>query len=262
MNFDQYGLIVQDPPSNDGGDTCNRMGQYYTALTASVNRKKWPNSSEGYCLFAYVSLLDQNLNLKRHHDQVPWNNPRNCSRDQMLPMFTALAVNGMKHDLWTQAKKMIGRLGFYQNIERDYQGSKKRPWPHHYIDDAGRSAFSYFDFADPSQPSDYAVFLRGLFHDSLFWFLAYPFILIGDLWNALSILEHLKSREYKEPCHVLCFYVQSRKQIPTFVSRYLCRQIERYAFRLHKDLDWYFGGRGGYDSPKFAQLWGEVLDGF
>jgi len=260
MNFDQYGLIVQDPPSNDGGDSCNRMGQYYTALGFLNNPAPWPLSSRQECLLTYLNLTDDNGDLRRHKSQVPWNNPKNCSRDQMLPMFTALALNGYKKDLFEQLFNLIYRLGFYQNIERDYRGSRKYPYPHQFINDRGVREKRYFDFADPAQPSDFAIFLRGFFHDTWAKVLAYPILVVFDLWSFIGIWGHLKNKEPKEPCHLLCFYAQSTKQIPTFVSRIVNKLVKNNKARIVQDLTWYFGGRGGFDSPKFVQLWSEVLD--
>jgi len=260
MNFDKYGLIVQDAPSNDGGDSCNRMGQYYTALAVIKNPAPWPFNSAQECLLTYLNLTDDGGNLRRHKAQVPWNNPKNCSRDQMLPMFTALAANGHKKDLWEQMWNMIKRFGFYQNIERDSYGSRKYPWPHSFKGDNGETFYRVFDYADISQPSDWAVFLRGLCHRHWSQVLAYPVLVLCDLWSSLGIVSHLTSVERKEPCHILCYYVQAKNQVPTFISRILTKLVKKYEKRLVDDLVWYFGGRGGYDSPDFVRLWKEVLD--
>jgi hypothetical protein len=273
FTFDEYGLIVQDPPSLDGGDSCNRMGQYYTIVWGlkkfdQFNKDEFPMSTSSEALMCYLNLTDDSGMLRRHKAQVPWNNPANCTRDQMNPMWIALALHGYKHDLFEQARNMLLRFGFYQNFERDYPGTKKSLFPQFWkkgerFDDRTiieKDQWRWHpDFADIAMPNDWNIFIRGLAHNNWFRFLAYPFVLIGDLFFAGAILAYVKSAKTKkiEPNQLHCAILQNYFQIPTVLSRWAIR----YYFRkmewseICAQLNWYFGGRGGCDSPQFAREW-------
>lgn len=153
---DSLGFILDD--TGDGGDSANRAGVLATC-----------GSSEH--LFSYITADGLCV---RHPTQVPWNNPWNFTRDQLIPFVAGLSKQG-RYDLvrmifWKHAKRAF----FCQNFERDYAGSAKYPWPHTYIDDKGIRQSSLFDFADPLLPGDVWFLICA---GRMFW--AYWFGLLG-----------------------------------------------------------------------------------
>lgn len=111
--FDKYGfVVVQD---GDGGDSAHFTGLYLMATQQEVGFDRFMTPEGGV----------------RHPYQTPWDNPKNLSRDQTMPLAAGLFVEGrtdMVEQLLVQAK---WRGSFAQNIERDAIGTTKYPWPHY-----------------------------------------------------------------------------------------------------------------------------------
>lgn len=165
IRFDEYGMPVE-LISGDGGDSCNRVGDYASLLyinkliidaEITKNNPVRPlhenESLEEYDDYinqrntAYNEMLvtrgmaaivdsdlsfhdklntlkDHRGNLRRHPTQVPSNNPKNLSRDQMNPIFVALQLFGFSEELKLQRGKL--EKGFlYPNVEKDVVGSTK-----------------------------------------------------------------------------------------------------------------------------------------
>lgn len=162
---DKYGYIV-DTTYEDGGDSANRAG--LTSLFGFYNPPLTNYVKDGICV--------------RHPHQVPWNNPKNFTHDQLIPLVAGLwkqkHYQTVRHIMW----KHIMRFGFCQNFERDYIGSKKYPWPHSFINDRGVYEKRHFDFADPLRPDSFwHLVLCGRA-----WYF-YWFAPIGYAWLLLSI---------------------------------------------------------------------------
>ncbi len=140
MKRDTFGFIVDK--NGDGGDSCRAAGlwELFGGENSQVNN--FTSNQEG-------------IYGVRHPVQVPWNNPRNQSRDQEICRMAGLWKRNTgdsryqtKKSFWSHAR----RLFFCNNFERDYVGSKKYPFPHSFINDKGVKEFRWFDFADPLFP--------------------------------------------------------------------------------------------------------------
>jgi len=139
--IDQYGLIVDQ--TGDGGDSCN--------FTCTAIALGWEPPINAISLFWNKGFP------VRHPFDTPWNNPRNFTRDQAIPLMWVLPPHKIQSFLdrnpW-----------FFPNFERDYMGTAKKPWPHRFINDRGEPEFRWFDYADPMTP-DFKAMARVLAKD-------------------------------------------------------------------------------------------------
>lgn len=122
--------------------------------------------------------------LTRHPHQAPWNNPYNFSRDQLMA-----CVPGM--DRATARKVLYScllRMCFAQNIQRDWPGSWKFPWPH-MVDGEQRN----FDFADPLMPNHMGALII-----AARLYVLYPLLPLASLAHVIAIVAHSKSGHYEE----------------------------------------------------------------
>jgi hypothetical protein len=114
---DDRGIInqLEDGGKLDGGDSAHRTG-----LAAFLNSQKDSD---------LLPLFESNGVMVRHPTQVPWNNWKNCTRDQLIA-YTA--------GCWRAGRLDINRrlLGAHtarfppftcQDTERDYPGTTKNP---------------------------------------------------------------------------------------------------------------------------------------
>lgn len=163
-----------------------------------------------------ISLRDYEIAgglLVRHPLHIPSNNFKNNTRDNMIPMITALWKAGhidiCRRVLW----ETIKRGGFAQNEERDIAGSTKHIYPHSFHKDSDPNKpieTRIFDHADPFFPDH-------LFHIVLcaeFWPL-YWLGLIGIPFFTFSLFFHGRS-DHKEHNQILC----------------MCQRYGRWAFKL------------------------------
>lgn len=106
MHLDSNGLIVQS--NGDGGDTAQRTGFYYSALCLRErylppHNDPVPLSSDELNKEAdfvkAISLLTPNEKLVRYpepgNSSPPWNDPKDCSRDQYRPMIICAGLYGL-----------------------------------------------------------------------------------------------------------------------------------------------------------------------
>jgi hypothetical protein len=124
----------------------------------------------------------------RHCFKAPWDNPKNFSRDQMLPYIAGL--HRIDEHIWVKMffYERLKQFFFAQNFERDYPGTTKYPWPHK-VDGKWR----LFDFADPLLPNHIgAIILAG----KIKW--AYPFLLLAYPWHLLGLIIHRFSKHHEE----------------------------------------------------------------
>lgn len=164
---DHEGFVVDS--NQDGGDSANRAG-----LLALFGKRE---NLQAYEVRPGI--------LVRHPGQEPWTNPRNFSRDQLLP-YTAGA---WKLGHWKLNQRIFWRhlkRGFFaQNFERDARGTRKRPWPSVFTNDKGEKEFRIFDFADPLGPSDIWHLILCAQLRWLYWF-----ALVGVPALVFAILSH------------------------------------------------------------------------
>lgn len=182
---DEFKVIVDVMTNGDGGDSANRTGLYKTFKPESAfNMKLFVNKS-GACV--------------RHPAKVPWNNPKNFSRDQLIPTVTGLYFQKEYGLIRKIFLKHMFRFFFCQNFERDVIGSTKYPWPHTFINDAGIKETRYFDFADPLNIDDiWLMIYCGRIYP--LWILA-P---IGYLWFAISLVLFCKFDKKQDEGQILC----------------------------------------------------------
>lgn len=238
MNFDKNGLIIQDEGSGEPyGDTCNRTGCFYSLffVWTQILKKDVAGTPFDKSLIglrsACAKLTTIGFQLRRHPDVSPWNNPKNCTRDQMNPMFGALALWNYDRELWQQFKNLIKRFGFYQSTERDYPGTRKSLLPQYYkqgerYDDItimDRSKWVWHpDGPDISNPSDWNYFLRGARSRLLL-----PAILIGDLFLVLETWAHIlkvkRDLTYCDDLQLINKMIVAKSLQPTFLSSYATR---------------------------------------
>lgn len=168
MNVDQYGLIADS--SWDFGDSCNFTCFYHWCKGTTEPL---------YIDTTYAHFWNYSWPV-RHPDQIPWQNYKNFSRDQAIPLICLLPAFLLKHFLWSCARRGF----FLPNIERDYPGTTKHPYPHYIpASDKGPKEFRWFDYADPCLPD----FIGLMIIRGKIWWL-YPFLPVSFVWCFLSIL--------------------------------------------------------------------------
>jgi len=175
---DSHGFPVER--NGDGGDSTVRAG-----ILMLTNQHLY-----GIDISAY-EVKDGHFT--RHPIQVPWNNPKNFSRDQTLPFIAGLNRQGLHAPVnrffWERAKHFF----FAQNTERDHVGSTKYPWPHEFVDLDGKYTKRNFDFADPL----FFNHIGALVIAGRVWqfYLLVPFFLLVHL---LMLLFHSLTNDFEE----------------------------------------------------------------
>jgi hypothetical protein len=142
---DGKGLILDN--TGDGGDSCNRTALYEIFLSQEKSLLKYFVDKEGNCV--------------RHPVFIPWNNKNNFTKDQLKPLIAALYLSKQYDLVFIVFLAHIQRFFFCQNFERDYEGTKKYPWPHIMKggDPKDNGKLRMFDFADPLLPNDIWMFI-------------------------------------------------------------------------------------------------------
>ncbi len=153
----------------------------------------------------------------RHPTQEPWNNEKNFTRDQMLPLVAAMSKQGMYSTIRKFFYERAKRLFFMQNTERDEPGSTKYPWPH-MIQPYSKSNPNQplekrsFDFADPLLPHHVWHIVKA---GRIYW--AYPIALIGIPLYILELVFHGRSKtKDEENQHITMAYIQGKWAIKLF----------------------------------------------
>lgn len=194
----------------DGMDSCFRAG-----IATVFKLDAIYNGPKNYCHYSPTPV--------RHPLEAPANNPKNFSRDQLIPLmgglYTIDEILYSKRIFW----QLFRRAFFCFNTERDMPGSTKYPWPHSFYKDSFPKSTTDHIF---STKKDYSVILphelKGrkveiesrlfdgpdplLFTPHVIWYLAKCSRLrfielllapIGYLWLYLSIYFHSKDPEYE-----------------------------------------------------------------
>lgn len=193
----------------------------------------------------------------------------------MNPIFVMLALYGLDKELKDQFINLILRLGFYQNFERDYPGTKKSLFPQYYakgeryddgtIMDRGRWVWRP-DFADIAMPNDWNIFLRGFRLRGL-----YPLILFCDLF--LLAMAWIRVKQCKndptecDDMQILNQFILAKAILPTPVARYAIKYYfqNRPMLEGSKEVtgpmsavERYF--TKGYDNPEWIRLWRPICE--
>ena len=298
MQFDEFGLIVQDRPSFDGGDTCNRMGHFFelkyvwNCILEKSTGDFYPPWELPIGYHGAMSVLQGgDGRFRRHPYQNPWSNYKNVTRDQLIPIFSAAALWNNQPLLKQEFKNMVKRWGFFPNTERDYPGTKKFLFPQFYKKGQRIEETKFSDrdqwiwqpnYADLCAPNDWAILLRGFRR-----FYLYPFIFVGDIFLVLGVLSHCfvyaKDPDRCDDMNLISHLIVSKKLSPTPLSK-LARKLY-FKFRppnfgniekIHPEhlnvfgekdpvmgaISWYFAPqwiRGSFDSPKWIEMYRPVI---
>ena len=114
---DDMGIInqLEDGGKLDGGDSAHRTG-FAAFLNSQTDRDLLP-------------LFESNGVMVRHPTQVPWNNWKNCTRDQLIG-YTAGCWRAGRLDI--NRRLLAAHVARFppftcQDTERDYPGTTKNP---------------------------------------------------------------------------------------------------------------------------------------
>lgn len=170
---DAQGYIVDS--TGDGGDSAEREGMWQLCNGGGTN------------ILAYVDLKSRGT---RHPYQVPWNNPLNFSRDQIIAIFAGFYHFGEFPTPKELFYRQLKGFGFAQNWQRDVVGSWKYPWPSKIPDpqalgNPNATKWVWFDCADIYSPADWwhmAKCAKSL--------LQYPLAIVGAPWLVLELFAH------------------------------------------------------------------------
>lgn len=214
--------------TGDGGDSAMRAGML----------EQFHPSRQLYVGYEVASGT-----LTRHPFQKPWNNPKNMTRDQLIPRLAGLWAMG-QNDVCRRVFWFYFKRGFVgQNTQRDWPGSTKFPWPQVVTENGRDYEFRYFDGPDLFTPDH----ILHLILCARLWFF-YWFYPIGTAWFILSLLFNSKSshREHNQiisMCNVHGAWAMDlfKKLIPTYKEDLLeywgCRGEIEYAEKIILAID-------------------------
>lgn len=176
--------------TSDGGDSAMRAGML-ALLRFDHSLRLREYEKDGYCV--------------RHPTAIPWNNPNNFTRDQLIPLTAGFYAAEMKEQARRVFFSHAKRLFFAQDIERDYPGSTKHPYPHTFTNDKGEKETRLFDFRDPLLPDH-------IFHliKCARLYPLYIFGLIAIPWFILSMFLHGRSSHKEHNQIIAMAKVQGR----------------------------------------------------
>lgn len=166
QNFtDEYGLIVHK--DKDGGDTAQRTGMLYFALSVLNQRNKslvwWDHNDDDYFIGFYkaLALLEKEPGrlVRNPRPDKWWSDTREFSRDQQSSIVIANTFMNNKQVLRRILWEHVKRFGFYNNSVAN--GKYKIP-----------------DFA---MPQHWGFYVRAFQSKPL-----YPFLLFSDLFLMLD----------------------------------------------------------------------------
>lgn len=244
MYLDSNGLPVQK--DGDGGDTLQRLGFWFEGLW--FNKAPAFQAIMGYRPDQYIGLLQFCKTVDGNYFRNPkdWNDPKDCSRDQLVPNIRALGY----YDARSLVKEIFNKM---------------------------LKNFSRYPNGDIAFIQDYARFSR-----SLGWWWMYPVMLLGDiLLLGNSLIRIVKGRNYDDvgdDLNHIGDLAQARAIFPTPISWFARLMyvgfrpgFERVGdkimindIRAHGGLwalQWYFREESG-GNPEFALLWGPTVLGF
>lgn len=165
--IDQYGFIVDQ--TGDQGDACAFtcagiiLGLYADKATVHYN--------------AVEGFWNDGNPVRHPHGGPNHSNPKNFTRDQAVELMWVL-------DPIRIAIFLTKNPHFFPNVERDYPGTVKHPYPHKFINDKGKPEFRWFDYADIMTP-DFIGMCRHLMGDDDNWIMP-----VARFWCRRSIDSH------------------------------------------------------------------------
>ena len=179
---DKDGFLANE--TLDLADSCFRCG----IATVFKLPEKYMN------IFHYIDPI---LTPRRHPTQIPANNPKNFSKDQLIPLMAALYL---KDDTFYSRQifwKLFFRGFFCFNTERDWPGSTKNPWPEKMVskDPNDNGKWRYFDAPDPLFLSPHVLWF--LARCSRLYFVELLLAPIGILWLFLNVRFQSKNTSHE-----------------------------------------------------------------
>lgn len=174
--FKDNGYFVDE--TLDGGDSAVRAG-ISSGFGKEFESRVWHYvNDKGICV--------------RHPTQMPWQNPNNFSRDQLICLCLGLWSEGrftaLNAIFWSHFKRAF----FCQNIDRDHPGTTKYPFPHQFMYN-GKLIKRSFDFRDPLLPHDIWYLIKAA---EIKWL--YPFAIIGIPSFIISLIIHCKGKHNED----------------------------------------------------------------
>lgn len=219
MNLDSNGLIVQT--DGDGGDTAGREGDYWFAWGLRV---KHPNYHSGVFKMNLDRLQVEPGVFVRN--PVQYNDPKDFSRDQTVPLILAMGEMEEHETLKLLLKKQVKNYFRYQN-------------------------------GDLGLPGDLGYYIRAL---RSWW--AYPFLLISDLQllvnSLIRVIFGTNDNTSDDVNHTIGL-LQAQYVYPTPIS-YLARKIYKYLRRggIQNAWDNYFKPSSG--ANPFNELYRPTIE--
>jgi hypothetical protein len=203
-NYRSDGIIVQR--DKDQGDSLNRIGVYYSTLAALGvtfdDQFTTPSAGLAWTEFKLTDGLNFGR-FRRGVGQSRWfSNPDNVTRDQMVPMEAALALNGQKTIARAHFWKRASRLFFHFSTQND--GA-----------DAGPLKFK---LPDVCTPSEFGTLIRATKYKWLYWLLP-----VTDLFLYIDVVysRSLNERSLYDADNQLLPQVLAALNEPTFVTEYV-----------------------------------------
>ena len=138
--------------------------------------------------FTFLRFYERRGRVHRHPTAVPADNALNCTPDQikMWLMSSEGNIPAVRRVFWMH----VLRLGFSQDLQRDYRGSWKFPWKHYTQDwnfktheKKGEPELRYFDFATPTLPAQWGMMI---IKGKLYAF--YPLLIISYLHHFINLI--------------------------------------------------------------------------
>ena len=187
INRDNFAMLTKRPDM-DGGDTANREGVYYSALSwlgfmdngrceSSMSKLECPNKRGVY---------------RRHPDPRYWYSHDNVmSRDQITPLIIAMGECKMFKRLFWAMLKWVCRLGFMNNTRRNGQYETKEE---HF-----KSKYHHHEWDYSWKLPDFAPFHLGLYIRAFRCYPLWPLLCVLDFYLLINSLSKLaRGRLYKK----------------------------------------------------------------
>jgi hypothetical protein len=114
IHFDSAGFITQR--DDDGGDSAQREGMYWLAVRVreTILHDPWPHQRTlSFEQVMQALEVDRSGTFRRH--PTHWNDPKDLSRDQTVPLVAAMGVNNDKERLERFYRELRRRNWFAQN---------------------------------------------------------------------------------------------------------------------------------------------------
>ncbi len=185
--IDKYGVLVKK--NNDGGDSAQRTGVYYSAVYWKCGDHTAIAKISFELALRKLEVPDQDGNYRRYWDIRHWFS-QDCvmSRDNMTPLLIGMGVHGMHKRLFNCLLRWLSRCMFMTNTVRN--GVHKEREIHE------RSIYKHHSFIDSWKLPDFAPFHLGLYIRGFRCWPLYPLLCILDLDLFLNSIQKVLFGKY------------------------------------------------------------------